>query len=128
MKQKLINLRNELARIKQSFSPRIIGEVNNEFVKLAKIEGDKVPWHSHEGEDELFYIISGSLNMEIRDQEGIIMKAGDMIIVPRGTEHRVSSKEECCILLVEGKTTKHTGDQITEITKSIEEQYGPGNK
>ncbi len=104
------------------FSPKVIGEVNDVYVKVAKIKGDEIPWHQHAGEDELFYIIDGKLLFEVEGQEAFTLEPGELFIVPRGVTHRVSSAEECCILLVENKTTAHLGNTESEITKSIEEQ------
>ncbi|NBW36169.1 MAG: cupin domain-containing protein, partial [Cytophagia bacterium] len=81
-----------------------------------------VPWHSHENEDELFYIVEGELLMEMENQLEFIMKKGDLFVVKKGTNHRVSSKAECLIMLIESKTTQHTGKVKSAISKSIEEQ------
>ncbi|MCG7503335.1 cupin domain-containing protein [Tenacibaculum sp. Mcav3-52] len=117
-----INILQEAEKLKNYFSPKIISEVNNEYVKLAKIKGEDIPWHNHENEDELFYIIDGSLLMEIENQPSFTMKKGDLFVVPKGVNHRVSSSEDCLIMLIETKSTKHTGDVITPITKSIDNQ------
>ncbi|WP_240627194.1 cupin domain-containing protein [Tenacibaculum mesophilum] len=117
-----INILQEAEKLKKYFSPKIISEVNNEYVKLAKIKGEDIPWHNHENEDELFYIIDGSLLMEIENQPSFTMKKGDLFVVPKGVNHRVSSSEDCLIMLIETKSTKHTGDLITPITKSIDNQ------
>ncbi|AZJ36098.1 cupin domain-containing protein [Tenacibaculum singaporense] len=117
-----INILQEAEKLKNYFSPKIISEVNNEYVKLAKIKGEDIPWHNHENEDELFYIIDGSLLMEIENQPSFTMKTGDLYVVPKGINHRVSSSEDCLIMLIETKSTKHTGDVITPITKSIDNQ------
>ncbi|MHC9087209.1 cupin domain-containing protein [Tenacibaculum sp. IMCC1] len=117
-----INILQEAEKLKNYFSPKIISEVNNEYVKLAKIKGENIPWHNHENEDELFYIIDGRLLMEIENQPSFTMKKGDLFVVPRGVNHRVSSSEDCLIMLIETKSTKHTGDLITPITKSIDNQ------
>jgi len=85
-------------------------------------KGDEIPWHNHAGEDELFYIIDGSLLFEIEGEEAFTMERGDLYIVARGVNHRVSSSEECSIMLVENKWTAHLGDTASEITKSIAEQ------
>ncbi|MEL6390689.1 MAG: cupin domain-containing protein, partial [Bacteroidota bacterium] len=86
------------------FSPRVVGEVNDVYVKIAKVKGDDIPWHSHELEDELFFILEGSLLFEQEGLESFRMAAGDMHIVPKGVLHRISSTEECKILLVENKS------------------------
>lgn len=117
-----INILQEAEKLKNYFSPKIISEVNNEYVKLAKIKGENIPWHNHENEDELFYIIDGRLLMEIENQPSFTMKKGDLFVVPKGVNHRVSSSEDCLIMLIETKSTKHTGDVITPITKSIDNQ------
>jgi quercetin dioxygenase-like cupin family protein len=117
-----INLLSHFSNIEKYFSPKIIGEVNDVYVKLAKIKGDKVPWHNHKNEDELFLIIEGNLLFEIEGQDSFVMNKGDMFIVKRGVNHRVSSKEECKIMLIENKTTSHTGDVKSEITLSVDEQ------
>ena len=117
-----INLRDRAAALTGYFSPRVIGEVNDVYVKVAKIKGDEIPWHNHAGEDELFYVIEGSLLFEVEGQEPFTMEAGDLYIVRRGVNHRVSSTEECSILLVENKSTAHLGETESEITKSVEAQ------
>nr|WP_283773981.1 cupin domain-containing protein [Aquiflexum sp. TKW24L] len=104
------------------FSPRIIGEVNDQYIKIAKIKGQEVPWHNHENEDELFYIVEGTLLMEIENRPDLIMKKGDLFVVKKGVNHRVSSTEDCLIMLIESKTTEHIGKVKSAITKSIEEQ------
>jgi quercetin dioxygenase-like cupin family protein len=117
-----MNLAKKLNQLQDYFSPKVIGEVNEVYVKLVKIKGEKVPWHRHQNEDELFFIIKGKLLFEIEHQEPFIMKKGDLFIVKRGINHRVSSKKECSILLVENKTTSHTGAVISTISKSISQQ------
>ena len=117
-----MNLKEKLKGLNEYFSPKIIGEVNDVYVKLAKIKGDKVPWHNHKDEDELFYVIEGNLLFEIEGKESFIMNKGDLYVVKKGVNHRVSSTEECHIMLIENKTTEHTGKVKTYITKSIEEQ------
>ena len=113
---------SERAATLDYFSPRVIGEVNDVYVKVARIKGDDIPWHHHAGEDELFYILDGRLLFEVEGEEPFEMTAGDLYIVRRGVNHRVSSTEECRILLVENKATSHLGDVESEIAKSIGEQ------
>ncbi|WP_299159121.1 cupin domain-containing protein [uncultured Tenacibaculum sp.] len=117
-----MNLKDEFNSVEKYFSPKIINEVNDQYVKLAKIKGEDIPWHNHENEDELFYIVEGSLLMEIENKPSFTMHKGDLFVVPKGVNHRVSSEEECCIMLIESKTTKHTGTIKSSITKSIEDQ------
>ena len=117
-----MNLKDKFDDLNEYFSPKIIGEVNDVYVKVAKIKGDKIPWHSHINEDEMFYIIEGSLLFELKGEESFTMNEGDIFIVKKGVEHRVSSTEECKIMLIENKSTAHTGNVKSEITKTIREQ------
>lgn len=117
-----INVKHYLSEVNNYFSPKVIGEVNDAYIKVAKIKGEKIPWHNHENEDELFYIVEGTLLLEIENQDSITMNKGDLYVVKKGVNHRVSSAEECHIMLIENKTTQHTGKVQSEITKSIEEQ------
>ena len=117
-----MNLKIALSQVTNYFSPKILGEVNDQYVKVAKIKGQDLPWHNHENEDELFYIVSGSLLMEIENIPAFEMKQGDIYVVKKGINHRVSAEEECSIMLIESKTTEHTGKVKVAITKSIEDQ------
>ena len=116
-----MNLKDAFLNIENYFSPRIIGEVNDQYIKVVKIKGQEVPWHHHENEDELFYIIDGQLLMEMENQQKFTMKKGDLFVVKKGTNHRVSSNAECLLMLIEPKTTEHTGKVKSAISKSIEE-------
>ena len=120
----MMNLKSYLEDITAHFSPKVIGEVNDVYIKVVKIKGEKVPWHNHKNEDELFYIIAGSLLFEIENEPAFTMNTGDIFIVKKGVNHRVSSVEECQIMLIENKNTSHTGDVVSEITKSIDQQLG----
>ena len=117
-----MNLKNQFQSIQEYFSPKVVGEVNDTFIKLAKIKGEDIPWHNHANEDEMFYIIEGSLLFEEEGKESFTMNTGDMYVVKHGVNHRVSSEEECLIMLVEPKTTAHTGEVVTEVTKTIAQQ------
>jgi quercetin dioxygenase-like cupin family protein len=117
-----IQLRERATALTEYFSPKVIGEVNDVYVKVAKIKGEEIPWHNHQEEDELFYIIEGSLLFEVEGEKPFTMETGDLYIVKRGVNHRVSSTEECSILLVENKSTAHLGNTESEITRSVEEQ------
>lgn len=117
-----MNVKSKFDNINEYFSPKVIGEVNDVFVKIAKIKGDEIPWHNHKDEDELFYIIEGSLLFEIENEESFMMHEGDLFIIKRGINHKVSAVEECKIMLIENKTTAHTGEVESDVTKSIEEQ------
>jgi quercetin dioxygenase-like cupin family protein len=117
-----INVKEKFQEIQEYFSPKVIGEVNDVYVKLAIICGEEIPWHNHRNEDELFLILEGSLFFEVEGKDGFTMNEGDLFIVKRGVNHRVSSKLPCKIMLVENKETAHTGDVQTTITKSIDQQ------
>ena len=116
-----IKILDRAAALTEYFSPKVIGEVNDVYVKVAKIKGEEIPWHNHAGEDELFYIIDGSLLFEIEGEDSFTMERGDLFVVKRGVNHRVSSTEECSVMLVENKGTAHLGDIESAITKSVED-------
>lgn len=118
----MIHIPTKLQEITEYFSPKVVGEVNDVYIKLAKIKGQEVPWHNHEKEDELFYILEGELLFEEEGKTPFTMRKGDMYVVGKGINHRVSSKEECQIILIENKSTAHTGKEETPITRSINEQ------
>lgn len=123
----ILNPKNLLAqfdRVTDYFSPKVVGEVNDVYIKVAKIKGDKIPWHNHRDEDELFYVLEGELIFEVENQEPFTMREGEFFIVPRGVNHKVMAPEECKIMLIENKSTAHTGEVASEITRSIEEQLG----
>jgi mannose-6-phosphate isomerase-like protein (cupin superfamily) len=121
-----INLTDSFQLLTDYFAPKIIGEVNDVYIKIARIKGEKIPWHKHQDEDELFYIVEGSLKFEIEAQDDFTLNEGDIYIVRKGVNHRVSSTEECKIMLIENKTTAHTGDVKSAITRSIDQQKLPG--
>lgn len=118
-----MNLNDAFLSLSNYFSPKIIGEVNDQYIKVVKIKGQEVPWHNHENEDELFYVVKGTLLMEIENQPDLILKKGDLFVVNKGKYHRVSSKEKCLIMLIESKTTEHTGKMKLAITKSVSDQF-----
>lgn len=117
-----INISEKFQEIRDYFSPRIIGTVNEVFVKLAIIKGEEIPWHNHKNEDELFFVLEGALLFEEEHKESFLLREGEMYIVKRGINHRVSSEKECKIMLIENKSTMHTGDVQTAITKTIDQQ------
>lgn len=105
------------------WSPRVIAEVDDSYIKVAKIHG-ALAWHSHENEDELFLILKGNLKIEL-EQETINLGEGDIYVVPKGVRHNPIAENECHVMLIERKTTLHTGDVITEKTRSIADQLRP---
>ena len=110
-----INLAEKLATFSDYFNPRIAGELNGQEVKLVKFKGEFV-WHHHEQEDELFYVIDGSFDMQLRDRT-ITINKGEFLIIPRGVEHRPVAKEEVSIMLFEPSTTLNTGNVNNELTR-----------
>jgi len=111
-----IQINEKFALINEYWTPKIIGELNGQYVKLAKVKGEMI-WHSHEQEDELFHIIKGTLYMDFRDKT-VATNTGEILIVPKGVEHKPWTKddEEVWIMLFEPKATKHTGAIEHEMT------------
>ena len=103
------------------WSPKVVARVNDQYVKVAKLRGHLV-WHRHEREDELFYVLRGSLKIEYEGGRAVHLKAGSMHVVPKGVFHNPIAQEDCWIALIETVTTKHTGDVDTPLTKTIEQQ------
>ena len=109
-----VNLKEKFSLFSDHWKPRIIGEVNDCYLKAVKVKGDFV-WHHHENEDELFLVVKGTLRMKFRDHEAVI-KEGEFIIVPRGVEHCPVADEEAHIVLIEPKSTLNTGNVTNERT------------
>ena len=107
----------------EHWSPRVIGEVDDAYIKVAKVKGT-LAWHSHEHEDELFLVLSGRLRIEMEDRT-VELGQGEMFIVPKGVRHNPVADDECGIMLIERKSTLHTGDLVIEGTRSVEEQLRP---
>ena len=114
------NLKQELARVTELWSPRVVAQLNGQFVKVAKVKGEFV-WHHHEAEDELFLILKGSLRLEFED-EAVTLHEGECLVVPKGVRHRPVADQECWIALFEPAATAHTGAVVSERTRSIAEQ------
>ena len=110
-----VNLAQKLSLFSDQWSPKIVGELNGQHVKLAKLKGEFI-WHKHDHEDELFFVIKGTLKMEYRDKM-IIINENEFLIVPKGTEHRPVADEEVSIMLFEPASTLNTGDTEGELTK-----------
>ncbi|MBU0518059.1 cupin domain-containing protein [bacterium] len=110
-----INIEASFDKFSDTFSPKIVGEVNGQHVKLVRLEGDKVPWHTHDEEDEMFYVLEGELDVLERDRT-ITLQHGELYIVSHGVEHRVVPHGHVKLMLVEPASTKHTGDVQSEIT------------
>ena len=117
-----MNIQDHLSKVHAYFSPKVIGEVNDVYVKVAKIKGEDIPWHNHANEDEAFFILDGELLFEEEGKDPFTMKKGDFYVVKKAVNHRVSSTSECQIMLIENKSTAHTGEVDSPITKSISDQ------
>ena len=109
-----INLAEKLSLFADYFNPRVVGELNGQQVKLVKFKGEFV-WHHHDNEDELFYVIKGSFDMQMRDKT-ITINEGEFLVMPRGVEHRPVASEEVSILLFEPASTLNTGNIENEFT------------
>ncbi len=110
-----VNLQEKLDRFQDYWHPRIVGELNGQHVKLAKLKGEFV-WHSHDEEDELFLVLEGAFTMEFRDRTVHLAK-GEFLIVPRGIEHRPVAENEVSILLFEPVSTVNTGNSESNLTR-----------
>ncbi len=110
-----VNTKEKLALFSDHWNPRIVGSLNGQEVKLVKFKGT-FPWHKHEEEDELFFVLKGEFDMEFRDQT-VRLKEQEFIIVPRGTEHRPVAHDEVSVMLFEPANTRNTGDQVNDFTR-----------
>jgi len=115
-----VNLREKFQRFSDCWSPKIIGELNDSYVKAVKLKGEFV-WHQHEREDELFLVVKGTLKMKFRGREAIV-REGEFLIVPRGVEHLPVADEETHVLLLEPKSTLNTGNLTNERTVATPER------
>jgi mannose-6-phosphate isomerase-like protein (cupin superfamily) len=109
-----VNLQQKFSQINDHWSPKIVGELNEQYVKLVKFQGEFV-WHHHEHEDEMFLVVKGRFRMEYRDRH-VWLEASEFLIVPRGVEHRPVAPEEAHILLFEPATTLNTGNVVNQRT------------
>jgi mannose-6-phosphate isomerase-like protein (cupin superfamily) len=113
-----VNLAHKLSLFTDHYSPKIVGEVNDTYIKLVKLQGDFL-WHHHDSEDELFLVVKGVLRMRVREngsEREYQVDPGEFIIIPRGVEHLPSAEVETHIMLLEPKTTVNTGDVANERT------------
>ena len=111
------------ASLTEFWSPRVVAEVDDAYIKVAKVHG-ALAWHSHDNEDELFLILKGHLRIEMEDG-AVELDEGQMYVVPKGVRHNPVAEDECHIMLIERKTTLHTGSVVTEKTRSLDEQLRP---
>lgn len=115
-----INIEAALENVTQYWSPQIIGRVNDQYIKVAKLKGELL-WHAHADEDEMFMVVYGTLKIQLEDRD-VILKAGEFCVIPKQVRHNPVAEEECGIVLIETVTTLHTGDEITPRTVPIEAQ------
>lgn len=116
-----LNFKNALSELDAYWSPKIIGQVNDQYIKVAKLKGE-FTWHAHETEDEMFLVIHGRLRIQLQDEE-VILEAGEAYVVPRGVMHNPVADEECGVVLIETVSTRHTGNVIDARTRTIKQQH-----
>jgi mannose-6-phosphate isomerase-like protein (cupin superfamily) len=110
-----VNLSDKFGLVREHWSPKIAGEVNDAYVKLVKFRGEFV-WHRHETEDEMFLVVRGEITIRLRDGD-VRLGEGEFVIIPRGVEHKPVAEEEAHVLLFEPKTVLNTGDVVNEMTR-----------
>ncbi|KAA9157535.1 cupin domain-containing protein [Microbacterium lushaniae] len=113
----------ELEHVVEHWTPRVVGRVNDQYIKVAKLLGEFV-WHSHEDEDEMFLVVSGHLRIQLEGADDVELGPGQFYVVPRGVRHNPLAHEETHIVLIETVTTAHTGDVTTPGSVSIDQQVG----
>jgi len=115
----VVNLSEKFNLFNERWSPRIVGELNDSYVKLVKVQGEFL-WHHHEDEDELFFVVKGKLTIRLRDKD-LVIREGEFAVIPKGVEHMPVAAEETHILLLEPKSTLNTGN-VTG-SKTIESEW-----
>ncbi|EPR44289.1 Cupin 2 conserved barrel domain protein [Desulfovibrio sp. X2] len=109
-----VDLAQKFSLFTEHWSPRVVGELNDSYIKLAKLKGEFV-WHHHDGEDEMFLVVKGRLVIRFRDGD-VDLGPGELIVIPRGVEHMPVAEEEAQVMLIEPKTTLNTGNVTNERT------------
>lgn len=112
-----------VASLTEYWSPRIIAEVDDAYIKVAKVMGS-FDWHSHDHEDEMFLVLKGQLRLQM-EQGDVLLNQGDMFVVPKGVRHNPIADEECHVMLIERKSALHTGNLVTDRTRTLAEQQRP---
>lgn len=115
-----VNIYEKLNLFTEHWSPKIIGEVNESYIKIAKLKGEFL-WHAHENEDEMFYVLKGVLVIKFRDKD-VELREGEFIIIPKGVEHMPVAENEVHVMLIEAKSTLNTGEVINERTVEMLEK------
>lgn len=118
-----VDVAAELRAVRAYWTPRVVGRVNDQYVKVARLLGELV-WHAHDGEDEMFLVVSGTLRIQLEGGDEVVLTPGQFHVVPRGVQHNPMADEEVEVVLVETVTTAHTGDVVVERTVPVEEQLG----
>ncbi|ABN93789.1 cupin domain-containing protein [Burkholderia pseudomallei] len=116
-----VNFEAALRDVSEYWSPRVVGRVNDQYVKVAKLKGE-FTWHKHADEDEMFYVVYGRLRIQFEGRDDVVLNPGDFCIVPKNTMHNPVAEAECGIALIETVTTLHTGDAPSPLAKSIDAQ------
>jgi mannose-6-phosphate isomerase-like protein (cupin superfamily) len=114
---------NVAESLTELWSPRVVGELDDSYIKVAKVHGT-FGWHHHADEDELFFVLKGHLRIELATG-AVNLHAGDMHVVPRGVDHNPVAEHECLIMLIERKSTRHSGNVVNQHTRSLEQQLRP---
>ena len=115
-----VNFTEALKNVTEHWSPKVLGRVNDQYIKVAKVKGQLV-WHKHDHEDEMFLVVYGKLKIELEGRS-VMLNPGDFYVIPKDTLHNPVAEEECGLVLIETVTTKHTGDVVDPRTKTIEKQ------
>ena len=115
-----INLNQKLSLFHEHWNPKIVGEMNDSYIKLAKLQGE-FDWHHHDNEDELFFVVKGQLTIKFRDKD-LVLSAGELVVIPKGVDHLPVAAEEVHVMLIEPKGTLNTGNVVTEKTKQVLER------
>jgi len=120
---KAVSLKSVASSLTEHWSPRVVTELEDSYVKVAKVKGS-LAWHAHDNEDELFFVLKGHLRIEL-ESGAVELSEGEAFVVPKGVRHNPVADEECHIMLIEKKTTLHTGSEVTDRTRSLEDQLRP---
>lgn len=121
MEMKPVSLADACAELDETWFPRVVARVNDHLLKVARVQGELV-WHAHEDEDELFLVLRGRLTIRLEGDREVVVGPGEVFVVPAGTRHNPRAEEECWIALLEPASTRHTGDVVTDRTRSLEDQ------
>ncbi|HUQ08815.1 MAG TPA: cupin domain-containing protein [Steroidobacteraceae bacterium] len=121
--QNVVAVKQVAASLDELWSPRVVGEIDDAYVKVAKVHGS-LAWHSHDNEDEMFLVLKGHLRIEM-ESGNVELGEGEMFVVPKGVRHNPVAEQECCLLLIERRSTLHTGDAVTDKTRTVADQLRP---